>query len=432
MKRILIITYYWPPSGGIGVLRCLKFAKYLHKMGHQIIIYTTSNGHYPYIDFSNDKDIPKGIEILKTKIWEPYSIYKFITGKKKNENVNNVFSSTNDKRGLMYHFSVWLRSNFFIPDARAFWINKSVKFLNEYLKKKPVDIVISNGPPHTNTRIACQLKKGNHFHWHADFQDPWTQVDYFSQLHLTKRSLKKHLQMEQDVFNTADTISIVSNNWKKDLESIGAKNVNVIEWGYDEDDYKQINRIPDIKFSITHSGIWGFDRNAKIFFQVLKEIINENIEFKTLLEIKVIGELDVSVLMEIKKCNLEPYVNNLGFVNRKLAIQESLNSQILLLLLNQQNNAIGRIPGKLFEYLALQRPIIVLGPGKCDSGDIVTKTKSGDNFNYDDFEGIKKCILYYFNKFKLNQNEILQENTEYYTNKKLTDKLMNQIEDKID
>jgi len=423
MKQLLIISYYWPPSGGIGVLRCLKYAKYLSKLDWDITVFTVKDGQYPYIDHSNDKDVPENIKVIRSKIWEPYSIYKFISGKKKDENVNNVFSTSNSKRGFIYNFSVWIRSNFFIPDARAKWIKPSVKYLTKYLKENPVDLILSNGPPHSNTRIACLLKIKFGIPWHADFQDPWSQVDYFSQLRLTKHGRKKHLEMEQEVFINADSISIVSPSWKKDLESIGAKNVEVIEWGFDEDNYVNLKRIPDLKFSISHIGILGFDRNPKIFLNVIKDLCTQNKEFRKYFEFKIIGELDLSIKHEIQKLKLEKHVSYVRSLSRKDALQEAINSQILLLLLNQQPNAKGRIPGKLFEYLAVKRPIIVLGPGECDSGNIVLETNSGINLKYDDYAGIKSSMLKSFRKFKQNTLEVNQKGLEKYTNKSLVAKL---------
>ncbi len=424
----LIISYYWPPSGGIGVLRCLKFAKYLEKIGWKITVYTVKNGQYPYIDESNNKDVPKSAKIIRSNIWEPYNIYRFITGKSSIENVTNVFSTSNTKRGLMHKVSVWIRSNFFIPDARAKWIKPSVNNLSKFIKENSVDIIISNGPPHSNTRIACLLKKKfPDIYWHADFQDPWTQVDYFSQLKLTFWGERIHTRMEQEVFQFADSISIVSPSWKKDLESIGANNVKVLEWGYDLDDFKDLERVPDQKFSLAHIGIMGFDRNPKNLFRAIKELINENKEFSDSFQLKIVGELDFEVKQEIEKMGLAKWVHNLGHMDRKRALQETMNSQILLLLLNQQPNAQGRIPGKLFEYLAVERPILVLGPEKSDSGDIVESSLSGKNISYSNFKQIKKFISESFVKWKTKRLSIAKRDIDRFSNQAITTKLADLI-----
>ena len=222
-KRVLIITYYWPPSGGITVLRCLKIAKYLRRYGWEPVIFTAENAHYPTIDRSNGRDVPAGVEVIRQKIWEPYALYKKFMGKPADENVNNVFYTDSAAGGWKHELAVWVRSNFFIPDARATWISGSVKRLTAYLSKHPVDAIFSDGPPHSNTRIATLVSKATGTPWLADFQDPWTQVDYYQLLNLTRWGRAKHERQEQEAFEQADKITIVSPTWKTELEAIGRR-----------------------------------------------------------------------------------------------------------------------------------------------------------------------------------------------------------------
>ncbi len=428
MKKVLIITYYWPPCGGIGVLRCLKFAKYLRNFGWEPIIFTAENAHYPNIDESNFKDIPEGISILKQKIWEPYHIYKFITGKKKDANVNNVFYTQKEKSSLMHDFSVWVRSNFFIPDARASWIKPSVNYLFNYLKEHPVDAILSNGPPHSNTRIATILSQKTGIPWLADFQDPWTQVDYYQLLHLTKWADRKHRRLEQEAFSNADHTTIVSHHWKEELEHIGAKNVSVIPWGYDPDDFKSIEVERDQKFTLTHLGIMGYDRNPIHLFQVIKVLTEEIPDFANFIELKLVGQVEQSVKNSIEEAGIASYCNFVGSVDRKTALELSCQSNVLLLLLNQQENAKGRIPGKLFEYLAARRPIVVLGPEDGDASNIVKETKSGVASSYDNFEKIKQIITNLYHQYKNKElvhslNNEIESYSNFHTTKKIAELL---------
>ena len=206
-KRVLIITYYWPPSGGIGVHRCLKYAKYLRNFGWEPVICTPDNPEYPILDEGNFKDVPEGITTIKTKIWEPYSLFKVITGKKKEERIHNVFLEE-EKAGAATKLGIWIRGNLFIPDARRFWISPAVNFLSKYLKDNPVDAMFTNGPPHSTHMIAYGVKRKLNIPWHADFQDPWTQVDYFPQLMLNPISKMIHEKMEQRIFQYADKVTI--------------------------------------------------------------------------------------------------------------------------------------------------------------------------------------------------------------------------------
>ncbi|MCU0387895.1 MAG: hypothetical protein MUE71_04755 [Chitinophagaceae bacterium] len=377
MKKVLIITYYWPPCGGIGVLRCLKFAKYLRQFGWEPVIFTAENAHYPSIDHSNNKDIPEGITILKQKIWEPYHIYKFITGQKADANVNNVFYASEKKPGILHNLSVWIRSNFFIPDARSLWIKPSVKFLLNYLKENPVDAIISNGPPHSNTRIATLVKKATGIPWLADFQDPWSQVDYFAMLKLTGWGRKKHLRMEQEVFRHANAISIVSPTWKGDLESIGAKNVQLLPWGFDAEDFEGLQPLQNPGFTITHTGILGSDRDPVELWEAINTFSKKQPGFLQELTLQLVGLVDTTVKESCEKWNLLTNVKLTGGVDRKTALAYTKGSSILLLVLNRQDNAEGRIPGKFFEYLASGRPIMAIGPENSDVARIMEESGAG-------------------------------------------------------
>ena len=426
MKKVLIISYYWPPCGGIGVLRCLKIAKYLREFGWEPIIFTADNADYPSIDKTNFKDIHPDTVILRQKIWEPYKIYRKITGKDKNANVNNVFYTKEEKAGLAHKLSVWIRSNFFIPDARCMWIKPSVKFLKNYLKDNPVDAIFSDGPPHSNTRIATLVKQATGIPWLADFQDPWTQIDYFSLLNLTSWGLKKHQRLEQEAFRTADKITIVSPTWKKELEAIGAENVNVIQWGYDPDDYQELTHMPSGKFVISHLGILGYDRNPVTFFKVISELIEENAEFKEKINLSFPGQVDYSVMEIIKSYKLESYVTIPGNLDRKTALQVMKDTNLLLLLLNKQINAKGRIPGKLFEYLAVKRSILCIGDTHGDSAAIITNSKAGFISEYDDHSNLKSILLKEFDNYQNDLNgEDIKSEIESYSIKKLTFKIAN-------
>lgn len=431
-KRVLIISYYWPPCGGIAVLRCLKFAKYLSQLGWEPIVLAPENAHYPSIDNSNDKDIPKNAIILRQKIWEPYHIYKFITGQKKDASVNNIFYVKDKKLGFAHKLSIWIRSNFFIPDARYLWIKPSVKFLVNYLKDNPVDAILSDGPPHSNTRIATLVSQKTGIPWLADFQDPWTQVDYYSLLNLTKWGHKKHLRLEQEAFKTAKKITIVSPTWKKELEKLGAKNVSVINWGYDPDDYQDLGDEVDKKFVFTHLGILGYDRNPSIFFQVVQELCIENLAFKKDFCLRLVGQVDFSVIEEYSALGLANNVELVGAVDRNKALKLMAKSTILLLLLNKQANAQGRMPGKLFEYLATQRPILSFGPIPSDVQQIIEESKSGFYCEYEAAQLIKHHLLALHKQYQLGQlNKKINSNIAPYSIKVLTRKVSNYLDEII-
>ena len=383
MKRVLLITYYWPPSGGVTVLRMLKFAKYLRANGWEPVIFTADGAHYPTIDPSNNKDVPAGVEILRQPIWEPYALYKRFLGKPADENVNNVFYTDEAAGGWKHDLAVWVRSNFFIPDARATWINGSVKRILTYLKDHPVDALLSDGPPHTNTRIATLVSRATGLPWLADFQDPWTQVDYYQLLNLTGWGRRKHERMEQEAFAQASKTTIVSPSWKRDLEAIGARNVEVLYYGYDPDDFRDLRRRPHEKFTITHLGIMGYDRHPANLFAAIAELSREDPAFAAACELRLFGQVDYRIKESIEAAGIAGQTNFAGNVPRAAALQQMMDSHLLLLLLNQQDNARGRIPGKLFEYLAARQPVLNFGGADSDVAGILDRTGAGRTFAYE-------------------------------------------------
>lgn len=429
-KKVLIISYYWPPSGGIAVLRCLKWAKYLRDFGWEPIVYTAKDAHYPSLDPGNEKDVPADLTVLRRPIWEPYAIYKKLTGRPADDNVNDVFYVTNEKPGLAHRFSVWVRSNFFIPDARAMWIRPSVKFLLEYLRDHPVDAILSDGPPHTNTRIATLLKQRTGIPWLADFQDPWTQVDYYQMLTLTPWADRRHRRLEQEAFRAADKVTVVSPSWARDLESIGARNVSVIPWGYDPEDFADRQAKPVAGFTFMHLGIMGHDRRPETFFRVLGDLCRENQDLNSALRLHLIGQVDFSVQHSLEGAGLADRVTMPGQVPRDKALSMMMGSPVLLLLLNQQENAQGRIPGKLFEYMAARRPILVLGPTNSDVAEIVRQTGSGVCLDYDDAEGIRQAVLELFDRYQSRElQHPLQNDIEAYSVKSLTRRVADYLDD---
>lgn len=419
MKKVLIISYYWPPSGGIGVHRCLKFAKYLRDYGWEPVVYAPLNAQYPYFDESNFEHIPKDMTVLRRKIFEPFNLFKKVSGRKKTDSANPVYVRDR-KLSKIDKIAIWIRGNLFIPDARCFWIKPSVRFLKKYLKDNPIDAIFTDGPPHTNTDIGRRLSQETGIPWLMDFQDPWTQVDYYDMLKIGKRADKKHHKLEQLAFKTAKKTTIVSPTWKKDLESIGANNVDVIVWGYDEDDFTTDSPKLDDDFSIIHAGQLGYDRRPDTLIKLLGDIKKDNPDFGEKLKLKFAGTVDYAIVDMIKNAGLEENYMPLGNISRPKAIELTRKAQMLLLPLNIADNAKGRIPGKLFENLKAERPILCLGPTDSDVSNIIRKTNTGNSFEYDDYDNLKSYILGIFEKYQNNQNIIKAKDLEQYTNRNLT------------
>lgn len=420
MKKVLIISYYWPPAGGVGVLRNLKFVKYLRSFGWEPVVYAPLNADYPQEDHNNFNDIPEDIELIRYPIMEPFSLFRKFTGRKDSNKSNPVYVRQNNA-GILDKFSIWIRGNFFIPDARFLWIKPSVKFLSKYLENNKIDAILTDGPPHTNTVIGQKLSEKFNIPWLADFQDPWTQVDYYKMMHIGERADKIHRRLEQETFKTAKKITIASPTWSGELEDIGAKDVDVIYYGYDEDDFKALKPSnTNGEFVISHAGVLGLDRQPDTLLKVLADLSESIPEFKKRLRIKFAGAVDYSIVEMIESNGLKDNYIELGHVLRVDALQLMLDSSILLLPVNKADNAKGRLPGKIYEYLRAQKPILSLGVLDSDVEHIIDSTKTGRNFEYDDYDSIKQFVLNVFEgTYKINSSiaEVEQFSSENQTKK---------------
>ena len=422
MKKVLIITYYWPPSGGAGVQRWLKFVKYFRTYGWEPVVYTPENPEAPSIDISLIKDIPGDLEVIKTKINEPYKAYKRFIGKK-DQAINAGFLSETKKPRLTENIAVWIRGNFFIPDARKFWIKPSIKFLLKYLKDHPVDAVVSTGPPHSMHMIALGLKKKLSLPWLADFRDPWTNIDFYKQLKLSGRADKLHHKKEKEVIRNADKIVAVNNIIAEEFEEMGARSVEVVTNGYDEDDFKGLDNRLTEEFSILHLGAMNKDRNPHTLWEALKELCIEVEGFSDDLLILLIGKNDHSVVDGINDQGLAHNTEYIHYTPHDSAICSASQAQVLLLPLNNTPNVLGITTGKLFEYLALKRPVLCIGPENGNCAKIINETNAGKVANFDDKIKIKGILIDYYEKYKKGKLFVESKNLEKYSRKKLTQEI---------
>lgn len=432
MKKVLILTYYWPPSGGAGVQRWVKFVKYLREFNYEPIVYIPENPHYPVIDNSFGKDIPKDIKIISHPVWEPYSFYKKFMGMNKDEKVQHGFIQEKKRSSLKSKISLWIRSNFFIPDARKFWIKPSINYLTKYFKDndKP-DIIISTGPPHSVHLIGLGLKKNLKIPWVADFRDPWTGIDFYSQLKLTKFADNYHHKLERKVLMNADKVIAVGWHMAKELKGLGAKDVDVITNGFDESDFKDpIKTIKNNKFTISHIGSLNKDRNPKVLWPALKEIISTNDNFKKNFKIKLVGKVDHFVLDSIEKNGLSAYLEKIDYLPHNEISNVLTSSDLLLLLLNNTPNIEGIVTGKIFEYLASKKPILCIGSSTGDAAKILYKTNSGKAVDFGDKSEIETFLLSEFDRFSNNKSTNTKtKNINEFSRMHLTEKLVEVLND---
>lgn len=420
MKRVLIISYYWPPGGGAGVQRWLKFAKYLRDFGWEPVVYTPQNPEYPALDPSLEKDVPKGIEVLKTRILEPYLLYKIFSGRSYRENIQAGFISEKKRPGIAEKISAWIRGNLFIPDARCFWIGPSVKFLAKWLRENHVDAIVSTGPPHSMHMIAYGLKQMVNIPWLADFRDPWTQIDFYNKLRLTRWADAKHKRLERKVLETADRVVTVSPTCSEGLKSIYSRNIHVITNGFDPADFGNLPPFGYDTFSITHLGSLNADRNPHKLWEVLAQLVEQREFFATKLAIRLIGKTDISVLDSLQATGLTRFVEKTGYLPHDQALAKASQSAVLLLPLNNTPNVMGITTGKIFEYLALKRPVLAIGPEDGDAASIIMQTQSGHIASFDDKNKMTQLLLEWEQAILNKKLELNSRNTEHYSRLELT------------
>jgi len=426
LKRVLIISYYWPPSAGSGVQRWLKFSKYLPENGWQPVIYTPENPSYQVHDNSLLKDIPSEVEVIKTSIWEPYGFYQKLRGGKADKDMNNGILDEK-QGGLLSKVSSWIRGNLFIPDPKIFWVNKSVSFLRTYLKENPVDVIISTGPPHSMHLIALGVKKHMNIPWIADFRDPWSKLDLLDDYNISKSSRKKYEHLEKQVLMKSDVCLTVSNNWGKMFSELGASRVEVITNGYDAEDVK-LESITSDNFIVSHFGLLNHMRNPKDFWCALNDLCAENNSFGARLELHLGGTLDAGVLDELNQLeHLKPCLYVHPYISHEDVLKWYSKSSLLLLLTFESEIGKGNIPGKLFEYLAMNKPVIAFGHEDGDVAEILEQIEVGWNFEYQagNVGAIKKTILESFNSL---QNPNQNHEFEKFNRESLTKRLVNLLD----
>jgi len=426
--KVLIILYYWPPAGGPGVQRWLKFVKYLKQFNVVPTVFAPENPHYPTVDESLEFEVTPDIDVIKSPINEPYKVASVFSEKETNTLSKGIIKE-HQKQSLIQKAMLFTRGNLFIPDARALWIKPSVKRISKLLKDRQFDAIVTTGPPHSLHRIGFHLKeKFQDLPWVADFRDPWTNIGYHDQLKLSESSKKKHQDMEKEVLMTANAIVVTSPGTQKEFEAKTNTPVHLITNGYDD---AEVNFEPDEHFSLVHIGTLLSERNPENLWIAIAELIEEDKVFESNLELRFVGQVSENLVESVHEHKLQDHARFLGYMPHKQAQQEMFNSQVLLLIEKNKTETQDIIPGKLFEYLQSQRPILGIGPKDWDVSGLVKDHKSGFTFGYNDKDEIKLCIKGYYQAFMKGKLFIKPKGIESYHRKQLTEKLAELIQQQV-
>ena len=425
MKKVLIITYYWPPSGGAGVQRWLKFAKYLPEYGWQPVILTVDPlyASYPQRDESLTAEIDPKCMVYTTKSFELYNVYKLISGKKE---VPYGGFANESKEGVLQKASKFLRGNFLLPDPRKGWNKYALKKASELIRQFNIDTVVTTSPPHSTQLIGLKLKQKFNIQWVADLRDPWTDIYYYNQFKHTALARAIDLQYERKVVENADLIVTVSEDVKrifagKSSLPIASKTV-VIPNGFDEDDF-QLKHVPvEPKKVITYSGTISEAYPVDCFLEALCSLEEE---LKSQILIRFVGKVPLSVVQKFRDTHLE--IELVGYVDHPKSIEYLFRSDLLLLIIPEVKNNHGILTGKFFEYLASQKPILAIGPTEGDLAKIIVETNCGQLFDYQDSDGMSRFILASLNNTVSAPS--VRQTASQYSRKELTRKIAQLLND---
>ena len=398
MKRVLIISYYWPPTGGSGVQRWVKFAKYLPSEGWQPVIYTPENPEQLATDASLEAEIPAEAEIIKTHIIEPYELYKkFLRKSGHSKEAVEVNPVNAQNKSFLQKVAMWVRGNLFLPDPRCMWIRPSVSYLKKYLKDHPVDLIVSTGPPQSMHIIGMKLARQTGLPWIADFRDPWTRIFYFKHLSMTRTTERWHKKMEKKVLDAASAVVAVSPLVQQEFQEMTQTPVELITNGFDECDFAgaactEAAGGKDKDFIITHTGLFAADGNPSVLWETLRDKCIKDPVFKDRLKIKLIGKTDRQITESIEAAGLGENLTDMGYQPHDKAVEEQRRASLLILPLRKEPEYKAVLPGKLYEYLASWRPVLGIGQPDGAMSMILNTTKTGVVFNWEDKASVSRFI----------------------------------------
>jgi len=401
MNKVLIITYYWPPSGGAGVQRWLKFSKYLPQFGWEPVILTVDPefASYPAIDNSLEKEIQGGIKVYRTKATDWFRIY----GKSKVPSAGFAKNSDDTIKGKISRF---IRGNFFIPDPRRGWNKFAFKKACEIIEKEEIRHIITTSPPHSTQLIGLKLKKRfSAIRWIADLRDPWTDIYYYSKFYPSLFSRKLDLCYERSVLEKSDEIITVGNTLKNSFsqaQKIDENKITVITNGFDESDYTTVTSIRPGKLIITYVGTISESYPVAGLIGALEDLYEKKIDFT----LRITGDLSQKIRNLITSDIPASSVEFTPYLEHSLAVKSIMDSSVVVLIIPDHKSNKGILTGKLFEYLASGVPILCLGPADGDAAGIIARAKAGATFEYKDEKGISSFLCSAADTFKPDKDYI--------------------------
>ncbi len=399
MKKILVLTYYWPPSGGSGVQRWMYFCKYLSDFGYTPIVLTVNEKHASYKSLDHSfLEMVQDIETHRTKTIEPLKIYSLITTGDKTKGIPHG-DIHKERKGLLNRLSIYIRGNFFIPDARVGWNRFAIKKARQIISENSIDTIITTGPPHSTHLIGLQLKKEFRVNWLADFRDPWTEIFYNKDFNRTTRATKKDALLEKEVLNTADMVLTIGFKLKELLQRkvVDKDKVHFIYNGYDSFAMDEIEAEKHSYFKITYIGVLMSNRPYKCFIEAMKKFLAST--RRPDIRFAFAGNIQEEILDEIRHELPSIDMDVYGYVNHKQALKLMKESQLLLNFLPDMKESEILISGKQIEYIASGNPILSVGNTKGEAAIILDDVPNARIFDKEEVEEIFQFIRSIYEKW---------------------------------
>jgi len=429
MRKVLIITYYWPRSGGAGVQRWLKFAKYLPDFGWEPVVLTVKEEDASYAQWDNTlaNEVSPSLRVVRTPSFEPYSLYLRISGKKE---IPYGGFSNEGRPTLFQKISRFIRGNFFIPDPRRGWNGYAIKEAMKLIQGEKFDAIVTTGPPHSTHLIGYRLKKRTGIKWIADFRDPWTDIYYYKDLSHSLLAKWYDKRLEKKILLSCDKIVTVGSEIKDLLLSKSVKLINgkceVITNGYDSSDFEGFDKGRPERFTITYTGTISSYYRLEGLVSALESL---PVDIRKNIFIRFVGNISQSIIELFGRANLTSQLEYVGYVSHQQSIEYLYDSSVLLLLIPDVQQNKGILTGKFFEYLATGIPILAIGPTDGDVARILKETGAGIMVNYDNDFVLRERIIDLYESFKAGKFSIDSKDTEKYSRKYLTGKLVKLFED---
>lgn len=422
-KKVLIITYYWPPAAGAGVFRVLKFVKYLPHFGWKPVILTVKNGAFPARDPSLTTEVPDICRVYTSRNFEPANLYKKVVGMDQEDRIPSAVL-TQENLSWRKKLTHWIRLNLFLPDAKIGWIPFGVHRGRQIIAAEQPDLIFSTSPPPTTHLVGKFLKGISGLPWVADFRDPWTNVYYYDQLPRSPISQKIDRSLEKSVVQRCDK-TVVVNNGFFDYDSAGIHPVRIPN-GFDRDDIPELpESVNNRKFTLRYFGTMKSRQYVESLFDVLKDL-GETEKYRDSIRVEIIGPVESEALEKIRKKNIALELQFTGYMNHPEGLQRIAEADLLVFVIGKSSQAEVILSSKIFEYLMVRRPILGIGPPEGDASELLLRTGAGKMFDYRDQSGIRTFCINQFEKWEDGEVEVsidtdeIEKYSRYSLTKKLT------------